>query len=80
MREADDAWPLMCTHPEMSTEIIGHDDYELLAMAQVIKLTHHGALTQHEKWNGSGYPPTEWQASPFPWADASAPSRTRSAP
>jgi putative two-component system response regulator len=45
-----DEWKIMQRHAEIGAQILGHHEDELLAMAQVVALTHH------EKWNGSGYP------------------------
>jgi len=43
-------WKIMQRHSEIGAQILGEHDDELLAMAQIVALTHH------EKWNGSGYP------------------------
>lgn len=46
----DEEWQIMCTHPEMGKQIIGHHGSPLLQLAAEIALSHH------EKWNGKGYP------------------------
>ncbi|CAK0773530.1 putative two-component system response regulator [Gammaproteobacteria bacterium] len=43
-------WTIMCQHPVIGAEIIGHHQDELLQMAYDVALSHH------EKWDGSGYP------------------------
>lgn len=46
----DNEWVLMKQHPSIGAAIIGNDDSPLLRFAR------QGALTHHEKWDGSGYP------------------------
>lgn len=43
-------WEIMCKHPAIGAEIIGHHQDDLLQLARVVALAHH------EKWDGSGYP------------------------
>ena len=46
----EEEWRVMKLHPIIGSRILEKGDSELIAMAEVIALSHH------EKWDGSGYP------------------------
>ena len=46
----DAEWKIMKDHTIIGAKIMGEHSYDLLKMARTI------ALTQHEKWDGTGYP------------------------
>ncbi|MEE4351656.1 MAG: two-component system response regulator [Desulfatiglans sp.] len=45
-----DEWQIMMEHTTIGAKILEGGDSEVIALAEVIALTHH------EKWDGSGYP------------------------